>query len=201
MNFDRLRFVADRAELGLNKEALISVVIPESPGSFVKLHNAILPRAVTSFSYRFSGEQNGKILMGFNILHPENRDEEIHTLFKKLREQPGFLNPCDLTNNELAKAHARFMVGGLSNVPNERVFRFEFPERPDALKTFLSKLNMGWNVSLFQYRNYGGDTGKIFVGIQIPPEDSQELETFLEVLNYPWVEETSNPVYQMFLRS
>ncbi|KAJ9089433.1 threonine deaminase [Entomophthora muscae] len=199
MNFDRLRFVADRADLGLKKEALISVTLPESPGSFINLHKMILPRNVTSFSYRYSDSKDGRVMLAFSLINPEDRDCELAELFSKMESQSGFKNMTDLSDNELAKSHARFLVGGRSSVPNERLFRFEFPERPNALGAFLSGLNISWNVSLFQYRNYGGDTGKVLVGIQVPPEDNSAMETFLRKLNYPWIEETDNPVYKNFL--
>lgn len=200
MNFDRLRFVADRADLGLKKEALISITVPETPGSFIKLHGLILPRNVTSFAYRYSDRNEGHIMMAFALLNPDDRDRELAELFSRLEATPGFKNLMDLSDNELAKSHARFLIGGRCSVPNERLFRFTFPERPNALGVFLASLNVGWNVSLFQYRNYGGDTGKVLVGIQVPPAENQALESFLRELNYPWVEETDNPVYQTFLR-
>ncbi|KAI0239642.1 threonine deaminase [Massospora cicadina] len=200
MNFDRLRYVADRADLGLKKEALISITVPETPGSFVKLYSQILPRNVTAFSYRYSDRQDGHILMAFSLLNPENRDCELAELFSRLEATHGFKGLMDLSDNELAKSHARFLIGGRCSVQNERLFRFMFPERPNALGVFLASLNVGWNVTLFQYRNYGGDTGKVLVGIQVPPEESLALATFLRDLNYPWVEETDNPVYRTFLR-
>ncbi|KAI9299112.1 threonine dehydratase I [Neoconidiobolus thromboides FSU 785] len=200
MNFDRLRFVADRADIGLAKEAFISIVVPETPGSFIKLHNVILPRNVTSFAYRYSNNKDGYIFLSFTLLNPTKRKEELEELFNTLQNDFGFSHPMDLSNNELAKSHARFLVGGRCNVPNERLFRFEFPERPDALAKFLIGLKFSWNVSLFHYRNYGGDTGKVLVGIQIPFSDYELWNEFLLNLNYPWVEETENPVYNIFLK-
>jgi threonine dehydratase len=203
MNFDRLRFVAERAGLGENSEALISVVIPERPSrfindnsSFVNLYSVIHPRSVTEFSYRFGDASRAHIFMSFSIA---NRDTEIDGLFKRLREEG--MEPMDASHNEMAKAHARYLVGGRRSVPDERLFRFSFPERPGALAHFLGSIkNPSWNISLFHYRNYGGDVAKVMVGIQVPPPTEAEFERFLGELGYPHVEETSNPIYQNFLR-
>ncbi|KAJ3108444.1 threonine deaminase [Phlyctochytrium planicorne] len=198
MNFDRLRFVADRADFGENREALITVSVPETPGSFMALYKVIHPRAVIEFSYRFGDPSSATIFMSFQV---DDRAAEIKKIFADL-ESIGMV-AMDASTNEMAKAHARYLVGGRKEVPNERLFRFSFPERPGALHHFLNTLrspHYDWNVSLFHYRNYGGDVGKVMVGIQVPPETRAAFDLFLGELRYPYVEETLNPVYQQFLR-
>ncbi|KAG7098595.1 hypothetical protein E1B28_000520 [Marasmius oreades] len=155
MNFDRLRFVAERAELGEGREALISVDIPEKPGSFTALHSVIHPRPVTEFIYRYnvhSSPARAHLLFSFK-LETTDRNTEIKTLLKALEDND--MKGFDISDNEMAKSHARYMVGGSQFVPNERVFRFEFPERPNALRNFLIGLKTDWNISLFHYRNHG----------------------------------------------
>ncbi|KAI8837556.1 tryptophan synthase beta subunit-like PLP-dependent enzyme [Chytridium lagenaria] len=198
MNFDRLRFVADRADFGENREALITVSVPEKPGSFMSLYKVIHPRAVIEFSYRYGHPSAATIFMSFQV---EDRAAEIKSIFAEL-EGLGMV-AMDASTNEMAKAHARYLVGGRKEVANERLFRFSFPERPGALNHFLSTLrspHYDWNVSLFHYRNYGGDVGKVMVGIQVPTETESAFELFLGELRYPFVEETNNPIYQQFLR-
>ena len=203
MNFDRLRFVAERAGLGENKEALISVVIPETPSSFVKLYSVIHPRSVTEFSYRYGNESLAHIFMSFEM---NNRESEIDSLFTKLRENG--MEPTDSSHNEMAKSHARYLIGGRSHLQHEQLFRFSFPERPGSLSHFLNTLNNPkWNskssinaVSLFHYRNYGGDVAKVMVGIQVPPETQVDFSGFLDALGYKYVVETNNPIYQNFLK-
>jgi threonine dehydratase len=195
MNFDRLRFVAERAEVGEEREALFAVTIPEARGSFKRFCELIGPRAVTEFNYRISDAKVAHVFVGLTIA---NRAElgEISAKF----EQHGF-DALDLTQNELAKQHLRHMVGGRSELAlNERLFRFIFPERPGALMKFLSSMHPAWNISLFHYRNQGADYGRILVGIQVPPSDEAAFKTFLEGLNDPFEEETGNPVYGLFLR-
>ncbi|TPX34893.1 threonine ammonia-lyase [Synchytrium microbalum] len=208
MNFDRLRFVAERAELGEFREALISVTIPEQPGAFMKLYKTVAPRAVTEFSYRYSDDAKAHIIMSFAVSGPAETVQVISNL------TANGMNAYDISQNEMAKAHARYLVGGRSSsvsnsnstsgtskgVENERLFRFSFPERPGALEHFLASLKSEWNVSLFHYRNYGGDVGKVMVAIQVPPETNVQFDAFLSDLKYPYVEETSNAVYQQFLR-
>ncbi|KAJ1554830.1 hypothetical protein HK096_001206 [Nowakowskiella sp. JEL0078] len=194
MNFDRLRFVAERAFLGENTEALVTVIIPEKPGSFMQLNEVVYPRAVTSFSYRYSDKNEAHVIMSFRV---QDRQPELAEIFKKLNDF-GF-RANDVSHSEMAKAHAVHLVGGRGQVENERIFRFSFPERPGALQHFLKSLKPIWNISLFHYRNYGGDIGKVMVGIQVPEETSTEFEDFLNNLKYPYVEETGNPVYQQFL--
>lgn len=196
MNFDRLRFVADRADMGEKTEVLLSVVIPEQPGTFVKLCNAIQPRSITELSYRYGDDHTAHIFLSCRVT---DREAEVAQIMDKLRANG--MDPTDATHNEMAKGHARYLVGGRKNVPNERIFRFAFPERPGALQHFLNKLkNPLWNLALFHYRNYGGDVAKVMIGIQVPPHTSEEFDLFLTSLGYPHVEETGNAVYQNFLR-
>ncbi|CAA7261617.1 unnamed protein product [Cyclocybe aegerita] len=198
MNFDRLRFVAERAELGEGREALLSVDIPERPGSFVALHSVIHPRAVTEFVYRYniSGDR-AHILLSFNLAST-SRELEVREVLTALEDAD--MKGHDISNDEFAKSHIRYMIGGRQTVANERIFRFSFPERPGALRKFLLGLHKGWNISLFHYRNHGADLGKILAGIQVPPGDSVAFDEFLQKLDYPYVEETENSVYKRFLR-
>ncbi|KAJ2496403.1 threonine deaminase [Coemansia sp. RSA 1972] len=201
MNFDRLRFVAERAALGEAKEALLSVVIPEQPGSFLKLHDIVYPRSITEFTYRYGHSERAHIFMSFEV---KDREREVPSIMTQLRALE--MEPVDLTDNELAKSHARYIVGGRSSVPNEYLLRFEFPERHGALKKFLSGLRFDWNISLFQYRNFGQDVAKVLVGVQVaespehPDELPESLLKFLVELDYRYVNETNNPVFQQFMR-
>ncbi|KAJ6499938.1 tryptophan synthase beta subunit-like PLP-dependent enzyme [Mycena vitilis] len=200
MNFDRLRFVAERAELGEGQEALLSVDIPERPGSFIALHSVIHPRAVTEFIYRYnchSSPDRAHVFMSCKLETTE-RASEVAALLKALaaEDMVGF----DISDNEMAKSHARYMIGGSQTVANERMLRFEFPERPGALRKFLLGLHHGWNISLFHYRNHGADLGKVLAGIQVPPSDHDAFQLFLAQLGYPYVDETENPVYKRYLR-
>ncbi|KAG5648480.1 hypothetical protein DXG03_003091 [Asterophora parasitica] len=198
MNFDRLRFVAERAELGEGREALLSVDIPERPGSFIALHTIIHPRAVTEFIYRYNvtGDR-AHVLLSFRV-DSMSRATEVKEVLAAL--EGADMKGIDISDDEMAKSHVRYMIGGCSNVPNERVFRFEFPERPNALRSFLLGLHQGWNISLFHYRNHGADLGKVLAGIQVSPEDYPAFDVFLEKLNFAYVEETENPAFQRFLR-
>ncbi|XVJ68779.1 MAG: threonine ammonia-lyase, biosynthetic [Rhizobacter sp.] len=195
MNFDRLRFVAERAEVGEEREALFAVTIPEARGSFKRLCELIGPRSVTEFNYRMGQGPQAHVFVG---LSTTNRGES-----KKIAlnfEKHGFAT-LNLTDDELAKAHLRHMVGGASeSTQDERLYRFVFPERPGALMKFLSSMHPGWNISLFHYRNQGADYGRILVGIQVPKQDKKALRTFLDGLDYVYVDETDNPVYRLFLR-
>ncbi|KAI0279345.1 tryptophan synthase beta subunit-like PLP-dependent enzyme [Russula aff. rugulosa BPL654] len=198
MNFDRLRFVAERAELGEGREALLSVDIPERPGSFFALHTVIHPRQVTEFIYRYNVPDRAQVFLSFQ-LETSSRAKEVAGVLEELER--GGMNGHDISDDEMAKSHTRYLIGGASDVPNERLFRFEFPERPGALRKFLSSLrNMGWNISLFHYRNHGADLGKVLAGIQAPEEDSTRFSEFLRDLGYPYVEETQNVVYKRYLR-
>jgi len=198
MNFDRLRFVAERAALGERREALLFVTIPEHAGSFVKLVDAINPLPITEFRYRYSDESEAHILIGIE-LPASTRDEDLLSLITRL-EADG-IRATDLSTDELTKAHLRYLVGGRSSVSDERLFAFEFPERAGALYKFLTTLQPGFNISLFHYRNYGGDVGKVLTAIQCPREEDHKLAKFLKTLGYPYKEETESDVYKTFLRS
>ena len=197
MNFDRLRFVAERAALGEKKEALLSVTISEKPGAFSKLVNAVLPRAVTEFSYRYGDNRSANIIMGISV-NAYNREAELAGLIDALGKED--MTVIDLSDDELAKSHIRYMNGGRSGVADERLYMFEFPERPGALFKFLNTVRPDRNISLFHYRNHGGDVGKILAGIQCPVEERAELDAFLKKLGYPFSECTAQPVYRTFLR-
>jgi threonine dehydratase len=198
MNFDRLRFVAERAALGEKKEALLSVIIPEKPGSFAKLVDTINPHAVTEFRYRFASEGAAHIMVGVEF-SASTRDRDLADLIVRLEGEG--MAAIDLSENELAKSHIRYFVGGRSSCADEKLFNFEFPERGGALYKFLTTLQPGFNISLFHYRNYGGDQAKILAGIQCPKERRGELDQFLKNIAYPFQEETENPVYKMFMRT
>ena len=195
MNFDRLRFVAERAEVGEEREALFAVTIPEERGSFKRLCGLIGARAVTEFNYRISDADQAHVFVGVAIA---NRDEG-HKLARQF-ERHGFAT-LDLTDDELAKQHVRHLVGGRTALAqDERLYRFVFPERPGALMRFLDHMHPDWNISLFHYRNQGADYGRILVGLQVPRSDDQAFRAFLEGLAYPCEDETDNPVYRLFLR-
>jgi threonine dehydratase len=198
MNFDRLRFVAERAEFGERREALFAVTIPEERGSFKRfceLIGASGQRQVTEFNYRISHAHEAHVFVGLSITRRDEADR-IARVFKR----QGF-QTVNLTDDELAKEHVRHMVGGRTELAHEeRLFRFVFPERPGALMRFLSAMHPGWNISLFHYRNQGADYGRILVGVQVPAADGKAFVQFLQTLAYPFVEETANPVYRLFLR-
>lgn len=197
MNFDRLRFVAERAAIGEKKEALLSVTIPERPGAFVALVEAVMPMMVTEFCYRYAHSAEANVLIGINM-NAATRTREMAALFKRFEQQG--MTARDLSGDELAKSHIRYLVGGRSNAENERLFTFEFPERQGALFKFLTTLQPGFNISLWHYRNYGGDIGKVLAGIQVPDGQEAELEKFLKDLGYGYKEETNNETYKMFMR-
>ncbi|MBL8352611.1 MAG: threonine ammonia-lyase, biosynthetic [Burkholderiaceae bacterium] len=198
MNFDRLRFVAERAEFGEQREALFAVTIPEERGSFKRFCELVGPRAVTEFNYRISDAKIAHVFVGVAIARRDEADK-----IERNFARHGFAT-VNLTDDELAKEHVRHMVGGRSPLAaDERLFRFVFPERPGALMRFLSSLHPDWNISLFHYRNQGADYGRILVGIQVPSKtaaDRKAFKQFLDALAYPCVEESGNPVYQLFLR-
>ncbi|MBV5295643.1 MAG: threonine ammonia-lyase, biosynthetic [Curvibacter lanceolatus] len=200
MNFDRLRFVAERAEVGEEREALFAVTIPEERGSFRRFCETVGnlpggPRNVTEFNYRISDSARAHVFVGLTTTGP-GESTKIAKNFKK----QGF-EALDLTHDELAKEHIRHMVGGHSALAqDERLLRFVFPERPGALLTFLSLMKPNWNISLFHYRNQGADYGRILVGLQVPAADHKAFDRFLASLGYPCIEETQNPVYRMFLQ-
>jgi threonine dehydratase len=194
MNFDRLRFVAERAELGEAREALLAVTIPERPGSFREFCSAVGRREITEFNYRLSGRESAHIFVGLRTASRADAAE----VAARLRER-GYPT-SDLSDNEMAKLHVRHMVGGrASGARHERLFRYEFPERPGALLEFLEKLGGRWNISLFHYRNHGADFGRVLAAFEVPPADARAFESFLDALGYAWVEETGNPAFGLFL--
>ncbi|MBC7434829.1 MAG: threonine ammonia-lyase, biosynthetic [Bdellovibrionales bacterium] len=201
MNFDRLRFVAERAEVGEEREALFAVTIPEERGSFRRFCEVVGnlpggPRNVTEFNYRISDAARAHVFVGLTT-QGKGESAKITANFKK----HGF-EALDLTHDELAKEHIRYMVGGSSLLArDERLLRIIFPERPGALMKFLSAMQPGWNISLFHYRNQGADYGRILVGLQVPGADDRVFRKFLETLGYPYVEETANPAYRLFLQA
>ena len=195
VNFDRLRHVAERAELGEGREAIIAVTIPEKPGSFKAFCEAIGKRQITEFNYRYHTDKEAHIFVGVQT-HPENDPREV--LVSQLHGQ-GF-PVLDLTDNELAKLHIRHMVGGhAAHVSDELVFRFEFPERPGALFNFLQKLGGRWNISMFHYRNHGAADGRVVVGLQVPAAERPLVPAALAEIGYPYWDESDNPAYQLFL--
>jgi threonine dehydratase len=194
MNFDRLRFVAERAEVGERREAVFAVTIPEERGSFKRFCALVGKRNVTEFNYRISDAKEAHIFVGLQIFKPSDA-----AMLARTFERAGFPT-LDLTDDELAKLHLRHLVGGHSPLAkNERLYRFEFPERPGALMRFLSSMSPNWNISLFHYRNQGADYGRIVVGMQVPANEKKQLKEFLAALGYRHWEETANPAYRLFL--
>lgn len=195
MNFDRLRHVAERAEIGARREALLAVEIPERPGSFLDLCRALGRRSVTEFNYRYEKSSAARIFLGFGM--QGGRDERGEVIAALRAAGYGV---TDMTDNELAKLHVRYMVGGHpDSLTDERLFRFEFPERPGALLRFLEAVGSRWNITLFHYRNHGSDAGRVMAGIQVPEATREDFLLHLAELHYPWVDETSNPAYRLFL--
>jgi threonine dehydratase len=195
MNFDRLRHVAERADLGGEREALFAVEIPERPGTFHRFCEVLGRRGVTEFNYRYDDPQRAQIFVGVALT---GGHDERHALLQAI-EQSGFA-VLDMTGNEMAKLHVRYMVGGHARgLEDELLFRFEFPERPGALLRFLQAVGSRWNISLFHYRNHGSDYGRVLAGIQVPPGEREEFLGHLDELHYAYVEETANPAYRMFL--
>ena len=195
VNFDRLRHIAERAAVGEQAEMLIAVEIPERPGSFRRFCETLGRRGITEFNYRYADQRNAHIFVGVQLTQgmPERRE-----ILEALRGEGYPVE--DLSDNEMAKLHVRHMVGGRSPaVANERLFRFEFPERPEALLDFLNAIGTDWNISLFHYRNHGADYGRVLAGIDVAPEETDELEAHLADLGYPHWEESDNPAYAMFL--
>jgi len=194
MNFDRLRFVAERAELGEAREAILAVTIPERPGSFKHFCSLLGPRNVTEFNYRYADPDKAQVFVGVQV---RNRGET-QALIRRLRAHG--LPTQDLSDNEMAKLHVRHLVGGRApQVKNEQLLRFEFPERPGALMKFLNSMSHDWNISLFHYRNHGADYGRVLVGIQVPPRDKPAFGRFLSGLGYACSDESRNPAYALFL--
>ncbi|MEY3410800.1 MAG: threonine deaminase [Pseudomonadota bacterium] len=194
MNFDRLRFVAERAEIGEKREAVLAVTIPEKPGSFKTFCRLLSGRSITEFNYRYSDPKFAHIFVGIAMSNAQQATALVEML------QAHDLPALDLTDNEVAKLHLRHLVGGHApQAKNEVLYRFEFPEKPGALMNFLDTMGHDWNISLFHYRNHGADYGRVLVGMQVPPEDRAAFATFLEQLGYPYWDESSNPAYQLFL--
>ncbi|MCP5222342.1 MAG: threonine ammonia-lyase, biosynthetic [Zoogloeaceae bacterium] len=194
MNFDRLRFVAERAEVGEQREAVLAVTIPEQPGSFKRFCSLLGSRNITEFNYRYADSAEAHIFVGVSV---HNRDESRALVTNLVAE--GL--PCmDLTDDEMAKSHVRYMVGGHApQAEDEVIYRFVFPERPGALMNFLTNLHSDWNISLFHYRNHGSDSGRVLVGMQVPAADKAAFQSFLDRLGYEYADETANPAYRMFL--
>ena len=194
MNFDRLRHVSERAEIGEQREALYAVTIPERPGSFKAFCQAIGKRGITEFNYRYSDDSDAQVFAGVQL-----RDglKERRELIKKLKSKK--YPVLDMTENEMAKMHVRHLVGGRAALKNEVLYRFEFPERPGALLDFLTQIGTRWNISLFHYRNHGAAYGRVLVGLQIPEAERKQLGEYLDTLAYPYWEETDNPAYKLFL--
>lgn len=194
MNFDRLRFIAERAEIGEKREAVLAVTIPEKPGAFKAFCRLLGDRNITEFNYRYSDPKSAHIFVGVAIADPTESVKLVDAL-----QQQG-LPTIDLTDNEVAKLHLRHLVGGHApQAENEKVFRFEFPERPGALMKFLETMGHNWNISLFHYRNHGADFGRVLVGMQVPPNELSAFSDFLSNLGYPYWDETQNPAYKLFL--
>ena len=195
MNFDRLRYVSEMAEVGEGREVLMAVTIPEKPGSFQAFCNVLGRRPITEFNYRFGKKEQAQIYVGVKVADGGKQD-----LLTEL-ESKGYA-VVDLSDNDVSKYHIRHMVGGhtTESVLDEIVYRFEFPERPGALLTFLKKLGKRWNISMFHYRNHGAANGRVLVAMQVPAKDKKELKSYLEEVAYPFWEETDNPAYQLFLK-
>ena len=194
MNFDRLRFVAEMADVGEAREAVFAVTIPEERGSFRRFCETVGPRNVTEFNYRISDAKAAHVFVGIQIGSADESGKIARNF-----EKAGF-GVLDLTHDELAKVHIRHLVGGKSDLAgDELLYRFEFPERPGALMKFLSSMNPNWNISLFHYRNQGGDVGRILVGVQVPKKEMKEFRSFLAQLGYRHWDETKNPLYKLFL--
>lgn len=194
MNFDRLRFIAERAEIGENREAVLAVTIPEKPGSFKTFCRLLGDRSITEFNYRYSDAKEAHIFVGVAIQDSKESGRLVEMLKKH------HLPALDLTNNEFAKLHLRHLVGGHApQAEHEQVYRFEFPEKPGALMKFLDAMGQDWNISLFHYRNHGADYGRVLVGMQVPPADKAAFKAFLDDLGYPYWDESENPAYKLFL--
>ena len=196
MNFDRLRHVAERAEIGENREALFAVTIPEKPGSFRRFCKIIGKRGITEFNYRYSDRVNAQVFTGVQLRNGQVEKQEI---IDRLRKNDYAVT--DMTDNEMAKMHIRHLVGGHAAMQHEVLFRFEFPERPGALLDFLTSIGNKWNISLFHYRNHGAAFGRVLVGLQTPKRQRSELLKHLDTLGYSYWEESENPAYRIFLSS
>jgi threonine dehydratase len=199
LNFDRLRHVAERADIGAEREALLAVEIPEQPGSFLKFCQALEQRNITEFNYRGQGGDRARILVGLGLTG--GHDERI-ALVAQLRAA-GY-TVTDMSGNEIAKLHVRYLIGGKARDGADRghdelLYRFEFPERPGALLRFLQAVGSRWNISLFHYRNHGSDHGRVLAGIEVPKAEREQFLLHLNELHYPYTDETANSAYRMFL--
>ncbi len=194
MNFDRLRFVAERAEIGERREAVFAATIPERPGSFRRFCATIGRRSITEFNYRLADPEHAHVFVGVEI----TGDDELPDLLARLEGEG--IDGIDLTENEMAKLHVRHLVGGRAGADDELLYRFEFPERPGALMRFLESMSGTWNISLFHYRNHGADVGRVLCGFQVPPGEARAFRGYLDQLGYRWWNETDNPAYRLFLR-
>jgi threonine dehydratase len=199
MNFDRLRHVAERAELGADREALLAVEIPERPGSFLQFCDVLGQRGITEFNYRLQAGARARIFVGLGLLHGQ---KERDALLEQLRAA-GYA-VTDMSGNEMAKLHVRYMVGGRGRSgaetnADELLYRFEFPERPGALLRFLQAIGSSWNISLFHYRNHGSDYGRVLAGIEVPKAERENFLLHLNDLHYPYTDETANAAYRLFL--
>ncbi|KFB69867.1 threonine ammonia-lyase, biosynthetic [Candidatus Accumulibacter vicinus] len=194
MNFDRLRFVAERAEIGEQREAVFAVTLPEKPGAYKRFVALIGARNITEFNYRYNNQRDAHVFVGIQVA---SRAESVR-LLEHLRKHD--YPTLDLTDDEMAKGHIRHLVGGHSpQIQHEILYRFEFPERPGALMNFLNRMSAGWNISLFHYRNHGADYGRVLVGMQVPPSEMGDFEDFLAKLGYAYWNESNNPAYKLFL--
>jgi len=197
INFDRLRHVAERADLGGEREALLAVTIPERPGSFLRFCEVLGNRNVTEFNYRYESERLAQIFVSFGLSQGRAESDAV---IRALREAEAGYTVTDMTDDEMAKLHVRYMVGGRARgIHDEVLYRFEFPERPGALLKFLQAVGGRWNISLFHYRNHGSDYGRVLAGIQVPPADRADFLQHINELHYAYAEETDNPAYRMFL--
>ena len=197
MNFDRLRHVAERSELGENREALLAVTIPEKPGSFHKFCKILGKRGITEFNYRYSSADAAHVYAGIQLSEGAAEKETVIDLLK----DKGY-PVIDMTDNEVAKLHIRYMVGGrVQGLENEVVYRFQFPERPGALLQFLTNIGKRWNISMFHYRNHGAGYGRVLVGIQVPSKERKLIKEYLDKVGYPFWDETDNPAYELFLNA
>ena len=193
-NFDRLRFVAERAEVGEHREAILAVTIPEKPGSFKRFCATLGARSITEFNYRMADSKSAHVFVGVQVAGRGESARLVRTLARQ------GLETLDLSDNEVAKLHVRHMVGGHAPLArDELLYRFEFPERPGALMNFLSSMRTDWNISLFHYRNHGADYGRVLVGMQVPKKEMAAFRRFLDELGYPCVDESANPAYRLFL--
>jgi len=195
MNFDRLRYVSERADLGAQREALLAVEIPEVPGSFLRFCQVLGKRSVTEFNYRYASAESAQIFVGLALAQGRSEREAVVSSIAAA----GF-QVRDMTDNEMAKQHVRYMVGGHAHgLAHERLYRFEFPERPGALLKFLEAIGSQWNISLFHYRNHGSDYGRVLAGIEVPPATTADFLLHLNELQYAYVDETDNPAHALFL--